>query len=236
MGDVLRLLSMNLQNGAADPYAAAALVERVNADVCALQELAPRQARAISDVLPHGRLDPATDFFGMGIALRHEARVERLPLAGRDGFRAWLAGDTWARREPLEVVNLHLLAPHSWPFWRILRARRTQVRQARERLGSPDTRARAILGDLNATPLWPAYRRLAAGHTDAAQLAARRMGERPRRTWGPWSGSPRLLRIDHALVSGVDVSAVRVLPIEGSDHSALLLEIERDASPIGRSR
>jgi len=61
--------------------------------------------------------------------------------------------------------------------------------------------------------------------TDAAVTVARRRGERPKATWGPWSGSPRLLRIDHAMVGGVTVEGFRVVDIPGSDHDAVVIDI-----------
>jgi endonuclease/exonuclease/phosphatase (EEP) superfamily protein YafD len=82
------------------------------------------------------------------------------------------------------------------------------------------------VGDLNATPNWPAYRRLRGRFDDAAEQAARRVGRAPGRTWGPWPGSPRLLRIDHVLVQGLVGTGSRVLPLRGSDHSALVAELD----------
>jgi endonuclease/exonuclease/phosphatase (EEP) superfamily protein YafD len=81
-----------------------------------------------------------------------------------------------------------------------------------------------LVGDQNTTPRWPAYRRLASTLTDAALETARREGRRPGRTWGLRYG-PRLLRIDHALVAGVTVDDVQVLPIAGSDHHALVVDV-----------
>ena len=82
-----------------------------------------------------------------------------------------------------------------------------------------------LVGDLNATPVWPVYRHLAARLTDAAVAASRRHGRPTQRTWGPWPGSPRLFRIDHALVHGVAVDDVRVLPLPGGDHCALVVDL-----------
>lgn len=223
----LRVLSANLANGRADADAFADLVEAVEPDVALVQELTPRQADALARVLSFGKLEPALDHKGMGIALRAPGSVRRLHLPYRSAFVADVP--CGADGEPIEVLNLHLAAPHVHPVVRRLRDRRAQLDLVLEYLdGAP--RARRVLGgDLNATPLWPAYRRLRARFDDAAVEAARRIGRRPGATWGPWSGSTRLLRIDHVLVQGLAATATRVLPLRGSDHSALVADLEAGA-------
>lgn len=220
-----RILSANLWNGRADPEAFAEQIEALEVDVAAVQELAPAQAEALARVLPYGRLDPAEDFCGMGIALRRPAEVKLWPLPYRDARCAELDPHTWpGLGAPLQVVNVHVLAPHAFPPVRTLGVRRKQVRGILARLAA-SAGARVLVGDLNATPLWPAYRRLTSALEDAAHRHARREGRRPARTWGPWPGGPRLLRIDHVLSEGVAVESLRTLHVAGSDHSALLVDL-----------
>jgi len=92
-------------------------------------------------------------------------------------------------------------------------------------LDSTPGRRRAVVGDFNATPLWPVYRRLATRLTDAAAHVARREGRRAPRTWGPSSRSPRILRIDHAFVNRLTVEGVRAVSVRGADHSALIVDL-----------
>ena len=219
----LRILSANLANGRADAEAFADLVEAIEPDLVAVQEIAPAQAEALARVLPFGKLEPARDHHGMGIALRAPGSVRPLRLPYRSAFVAELAGPE--DDEPVEVMNLHLAAPHVRPVVQRVRDRNGQLRQILAYLDATPRRRRVLTGDLNATPLWPAYRRLQARFDDAAVEAARRIGRRPGRTWGPWSGSMRLLRIDHVLVRGLVATETRVLRIQGSDHSALVADL-----------
>jgi endonuclease/exonuclease/phosphatase family metal-dependent hydrolase len=82
-----------------------------------------------------------------------------------------------------------------------------------------------VVGDFNSTPLWPFYRRIADHLHDAALIHARRSGGRAARTWGPWHGAPRLLRIDHAFVQHLEVFDFAVVEVPDGDHSAVVVEI-----------
>jgi endonuclease/exonuclease/phosphatase (EEP) superfamily protein YafD len=224
----LRVLSANLANGRAEPEAFAGLVEALAPDVVVVQELAPPQADALAGVMAFGKLEPAWNHHGMGIALRDAGSVQWIQLPYRSALVAEIPGVDGV--EPIEVVNLHLAAPHVQPLPRRLRERRDQVRGILAYLDAVPRRRRILAGDLNATPLWPAYRRLRDRFDDAAVQAAQRLGRRPDRTWGPWPGSIRMLRIDHVLVRGLVASAARTLALPGSDHSALMADLRpRDA-------
>jgi len=229
MAGFLRILTANLWNGGADPERFAALLRELAVDVACLQELAPEQAEAVAEVLPHGRLEPATDHDGMGIALRRPAPLEALPLPRRALRTARLAPEAWPGLvAPLSVWNVHIEAPHSRPgsLWR----RRRQLRALLAHLERGAGGRLVLLGDLNATPLWPVYRRIAARLPDAAREVAARRGERPRRTWTPAAGDrhPRLLRIDHVFARGVDVLELRAVNVPGSDHDALVVDLALD--------
>jgi endonuclease/exonuclease/phosphatase family metal-dependent hydrolase len=197
--------------------------------VACLQELASAQASAVSQVLPHGKLEPGSgprDHDGMGIALRRPARVQRLPLRRRDGRVAELLPGDWpGLPAPVEVLNIHLQAPHGAPPWRSFRQRRDQVRGIDAYLHAAPRPYRILAGDLNATPRWPAYRWLAGRFEDAAAGHARRAGSRVEPTWGPLRLGRAFLRIDHVLVLGFEVLHVAVVPIPGSDHRAVLAEL-----------
>jgi endonuclease/exonuclease/phosphatase family metal-dependent hydrolase len=222
VGASFRLLTANLLEGRADAASFVDLVLRLDVDVVAVQELGDGQARALAAVMRHGLLLPGRGAEGMGLALREPADVRRLPLPRCDALatRLVLPG-----AGTVEVINVHVAAPHRPPVWASLTDRPRQLRRLLAHLDAEPRRPCALVGDLNATPLWPVYRRLAARLEDAAVVAARREGRRPGRTWGPWPGAPRLLRIDHVLVRGLAVRGCRVAPVPGSDHSALVAEL-----------
>jgi endonuclease/exonuclease/phosphatase family metal-dependent hydrolase len=222
---MLRVLSANLCLGRADAEALVALVRALDVAVLAVQELGPGQAEALASVLPYGKLEPTPDGIGLGIALRHPGEVERLALPDRDARVARLSAANWpGLGRSVEIVNAHLAnpvfgVPAAW------RHRRGQVDGLAAYLSSAEPCPRALVGDLNSTPRWPAYRRLVAELEDAAVLVAARSGRAPASTWGPYPGSPRMLRIDHVLVDAFDVLDFQVVPLAGSDHSAVLAEL-----------
>lgn len=223
----LRLMTANLWSRRTDPSALADLLESLRPDVVALQELGPAQANAIANALPHGRLEPRAGYDGMGIALRHPSPVSSLALPHREACVARLAPGVWPGLDrTVEIVNVHVLAPHAPPPWRTLGIRRAQVRGLTQWLDANPHPARIVCGDLNATPLWPAYRRLAERLTDVSLAHAARSRTRARRTWGPWHGAPRLLRIDHVFASGGRVLDCRAVPVAGSDHDAVVVDVE----------
>jgi endonuclease/exonuclease/phosphatase (EEP) superfamily protein YafD len=122
---------------------------------------------------------------------------------------------------PLEVLSMHLVSPVSPPPWRSVPLRIDQLSDLQAHLEARPGINRIVAGDMNASPVWPAYRRLTSMMRDGLAQAGP-----TRRTWGPYWWSPRVLRIDHVLVSGVTVVDSRVVVIRGSDHSAIVADIE----------
>jgi endonuclease/exonuclease/phosphatase (EEP) superfamily protein YafD len=119
---------------------------------------------------------------------------------------------------------VHFQAPHSMrpfpSFW----VRRRQVRALERFMSEHPSDSRCIVGDYNATPAWPLYRRLRRQLSDAAVESARKEGRSVQPTWGPTPESRRLLRIDHALGCGLEVGGFQVVGIPGSDHSGILFD------------
>jgi endonuclease/exonuclease/phosphatase family metal-dependent hydrolase len=228
----IRLLTANLYHDRANAGALAELLETFAVDVACFQELGARQAEAVARVLPHGKLEPGAtlrDHDGMGIAARRPLAVARLALPRRDARVAALDPGEWPELSgALELLNVHVQAPHAWPLWRSLALRREQLAALLPHIDATPDAARVVCGDLNATPLWPVYRALAARLSDLAAEHAAQRRQRPAATWGPWPGAPRVLRIDHVLGEGVLAAGAAVLPLRGGDHSALVLDLVAD--------
>ena len=220
----VRLMTANLMGRrGADARALAALVEREAPDVLALQELAPEQARALAatGLFPHGGMEPLDDLRGSALLLRHPGEVRRLPLPRRNGWIAEMHAPAL-----LGIIGVHITPPHHLPPWEMARQRQEQIRALCAHLTAAGGRRRVLLGDLNSTTLFPAYRALTEHLADAALAAASRNGGRTYPTWAPRPGWPRLLRIDHALLDPtLYVESLRVLDLPGSDHAALRVDL-----------
>ncbi len=230
MGKSIRVFSGNLWEGKADPDGLIELIRRHRIDVFAAQELGFENAEAISSELPFGCLEPSDDYDGMGIAMRKPGSYSQVPLFNRPARRVLLDPQAWQGLErSIELVNVHFQAPHALrPFPSpLVRAR--QVSDLERFFEANPNETRLVVGDFNATPVWPLYRRLRRRFEDGAVQSSGKDGRLVERTWGPKPGSPRLLRIDHALVRGVEVENFRVEPIPGSDHSGLLFDCEPSA-------
>ncbi|MEO1934020.1 MAG: endonuclease/exonuclease/phosphatase family protein [Myxococcales bacterium] len=225
MAGSIRVLSGNLWWGKADPDGLIDLIRDYQVDVFAAQELGHENAEAISSELPHGCLEPDGAFQGMGIALRHPGAYDRIPMYFRDARRVVLQPADWPGLEcPVDLVNVHFHAPHAIRPFPSVMVRWRQARDLDKFLDANASDTRLIVGDYNATPHWPLYKRYLRRFSDGAIEAAQREGRAVQGTWGPRPGSPRLLRIDHAMVRGLTVERFKVVGIPGSDHSALIFD------------
>jgi endonuclease/exonuclease/phosphatase family metal-dependent hydrolase len=234
VGSTLRVLSGNLFRGRADPAAFAELVTAVNADVVAVQEAGPEQAEALSEIMPHGYIEAADDHTGLGIVMKGPGELGRIAMGWRDAHRVLLHPGDWSSlSRPVELVNVHMAAPHAckpplWGFPLRYRQVRALERYLIDRGQMAPEISTVVVGDFNATPAWPLYRRISPHLTDAASAVAETRGRPPQRTWGPWPGSPRLIRIDHAFVRGISAHDFRVVAIQDSDHSAIVVDLSVD--------
>ncbi|MEA1833118.1 endonuclease/exonuclease/phosphatase family protein [Methylobacterium durans] len=239
----LRLMSYNIRHcrgldGAVSPARIAEVIAACEPDVVALQEVdvgrrrtgGLDQAEEIARLLDmrhhfHPALQVLEERYGDAILTTRPASLVKagaLPgLARRPGLEPrgalWVEVAVGGGR--LQILNTHLGL-----------SGRERVAQVEALLG-PDwlggNLARApfvLVGDLNATPLSRAYRRLAARLTDA-----RRLARRPARGATFPSRCP-VLRLDHVFVSaGVTAERVGVvrgaLPRLASDHLPLLAEL-----------
>ncbi len=227
MNSPLRILTANLFSGRADPVALADLIEELAVDVACVQELSPRIADALSRFLPGGQLGPNEIGRGLGIACRHDAEVKQFSLPKRDGWVARLSPTSWSQiGEPIEIVNIHIMGPHTWPYFPRRHTRQGQLSGLLNFLAREPRIPRAILGDFNSSPIWPLYRRLAAQLTDSVVVSTRRGSDRYL-TWPhlPSIGLKGLFRIDHCFLSNLTALDVEVVSLPGSDHLGLCVDV-----------
>ncbi|GAB7050525.1 endonuclease/exonuclease/phosphatase family protein [Catenuloplanes indicus] len=226
-GPRIRVLSMNVLGGNADPAAILGLVRELRVDVLALQEHTPEldaalRAGGIGAELPYREANPEAGTGGSGL-------YSRSPLTGGGtrrypspssvppyrGHSASYATVTVPGGMPLMVESVHPMAP-----WSVRMAGAWRRDLAMVPAATPDGPPRLLLGDFNATlDHAPLRELLATGYRDAA--AARGLGLVG--TWGPYNGMlVPPVALDHVLADrriAVDGFAVHELP--GSDHHAV---------------
>jgi endonuclease/exonuclease/phosphatase family metal-dependent hydrolase len=199
------------------------VLEIIDPDVFVVQELGHKTADVIASRFPHHDLRPDLDSKGRGIASRLPAQFGEIPLPWRPG--------TWASVEHgsagFLVGNIHFRNPIVFPWWRSARIRRGQLAAllawAEDEVGDEPF---VLAGDMNASPSWPIYRRLAQRWEDLVSTSA--ADGQPAPTWAWRPGWPRLLRIDHVFGEGARAVTTQVVPIRGSDHAAVVVDLLLD--------
>lgn len=217
---IVRIMTANLFNGGAAIGSLRRTLEREQPDVAVFQEMTPSQARIIRQHFARGTLDPRRNHHGMGVVAQHPIEVDRFEMTHRNGWKGVLRSGVWPQLDrDLEVINVHIQNPLMRPWRETSRNRKGQVNDILDYAAAKRT-ARVVLGDMNSSPSWRSYKRLAAQLQDAAVAAGT-----ARRTWAPYPSFPRLLRIDHAFVEGVVPVSTHTARIRGSDHSALFVDL-----------
>lgn len=222
-GVSLVLLQANLRVGAAD---AADIVRRIHderVDVVTLEELTPAElvslsAAGIDALLPYRLVTPYPGGAGTGIFSRYPLRA---PVK-HDEFRFEVlsAAVVVPGAGALEVWAVHLLPP--WPYpsgtWQREMTHLSALLHA-----SAEGGAVLASGDFNATLDHAQFRHLLRGgfHDAAEQVGA---GYAP--TYPTDRRFPPLLTLDHVLCRGLAPTAVRRVPLPGSDHRGLLVHLD----------
>ena len=214
----LRLVTANLFFGRVSSATMESLMDELAPDVLAVQELVPKIADALEPRFAASATVREGSGLSIGLFLAAKGRLERLPLYSYDALLARL-------NSGLEVITTHIVAPHTPPPWTTIKRRSRDIAALIAHLEQSDV-PRVLMGDLNSSPAWPAYRQLRRYLDDLPSLMARMNGGKPARTWGPWPGAPRLARIDHILSSGVRPLSAEVFDIAGSDHRGVVVDID----------
>ena len=229
-GRPVRLVSLNMLHGRADPAAVAELVTAVDADVLALSEVTPEAVgglldAGIGDLLPHAHVVPAGPGqpAGAGGALWTRWEVlSRSVVPGRFGQPAAVLAVPGGR--DLEVTAVHTHPPT------LSRSQVTRWEADLRLLPDPaEPVLRVLAGDFNATPDHAAFRRLLRrGWLDAARVT----GQALRPTWSPVRAPVPRLTLDHVLVDPrIGVASLTVVPVRGSDHRALVADLRLPRTP-----
>lgn len=220
----LRLMTANLLVDRVDPVFLRDVLDMVQPDVVVLQELGHKTADLVERRFPYHHLRPELRSKGGGIASRLPGRFGDIPMPWRAGLWARLEHGT----DGLLVANLHLRNPISFPWWSSYGLRRGQL-EAILAWGDVQTDERLVLaGDMNSSPAWPLYRRMARRWEDLVARSAVDRGLSARPTWAWRPGWPRMLRIDHVFGAGVHPVGSEVIPLEGSDHAAVVIDLALD--------
>jgi len=213
----VRLVTVNLYNGRVVPDDLRRFLDEFEPEILCAQEVGHAAALLLESYFDHGTIEPATDFRGKAMVARLPIDPRPFDLAWRGGYRATvdLAGT------PIDLVSAHLANPIDRGTGVSVRRRQvTALRPVLEELSRG-----VFVGDMNATPLWPAYQRIRRWMEDGIGEWAKRSGERPPRTWGPYPDWPALLRIDHVFTKGVEVTHVQAERIAGLDHRAVVVDL-----------
>jgi endonuclease/exonuclease/phosphatase (EEP) superfamily protein YafD len=221
----LRVLTLNVKKGSADPAVIVSELKRHQVGVLAVQELTPEFVHRLEDagvtrLLPFCHLDPRPSSRGTGL-------WSRWPLVPLPPVTGLTAAAPRARVEPADGWSVTLTAVH--PIAPV-RRRRLRWQRELELIGSELARSdgpQVVAGDFNASRDHRPFRDLlAAGLLDCADAARRRPW--PGFTWPAELGLLPVMRLDHVLVSrpGAVVRESRIIRVPGTDHRGVLAVID----------
>jgi hypothetical protein len=223
-GTRLRVATVSLRLGLVPPRPVLDLVREHDVDVLAVQELTPGaeaalRAAGLDELLPHAHVLPARPG---RVPSASGAVWSRVPIAGRSevpgGFEqptVRLAGEGGPA---VELTSVHTVPPATGPA-----SVRSWTRDLATLPGPSSDVLRVLAGDFNATFDHAALRTvLGLGYADAARVT----GQGRAWTWRPLRlRFPRLV-LDHVLVDPrIAVASVRLVPVSGSDHRAVVAEL-----------
>ncbi len=220
-GPRLRVLTVNLRIGGADPAAIVELVHREHIDLLAVQEFTPDAERtlsaALTDLLPERVTYPDEAALGSALYSRFPLRDPGLRVHD-SGFSQAHATVSVPGAGDVAVESVHPCAPVGpaangcWGH-----------DLADQPPATVDGAVRVLLGDFNATLDHAPLRRLiGTGYRDAADVR----GAGFTATW-PYDGKPIPgVALDHVLVDRrVGVAGYAVYPVPGTDHRAVYAEL-----------
>lgn len=221
-GPVLRVMSMNMKIGAADPRRIVALVVAHRVDLLALQEFTPTAqsaliAAGLGAALRYSAQSPDTGAVGSAIFSRYPLRAAGYaPFPG--GFGQEYATVSVPGALPVFVESVHPCAP-SEPA----RTRCWTQGLADEPAATAHGPVRLLIGDFNSTMdhVW-LRNLLGTGYRDVAS----QLGDGLTPTW-PYDGRPiPVVTVDHILADPrIGVASFRVDRVSGTDHRSIFASL-----------
>jgi endonuclease/exonuclease/phosphatase (EEP) superfamily protein YafD len=223
-GRRVRVATVSLRLGLVPARSVLELVRGNRVDVLSVQELTPEaeerlQAAGLEELLPHAVVIPAR---AGSVPAASGAVWSRLPLRAAGAVPGGF-------EQPTVLIDggggtdVELTAVHSTPPSTSATRVRGWIADLAA-LPAPEAGVlRVLAGDFNASLDHAALRQvLARGYRDAAREAGRAMVW----TWAPLRPRFPRLAIDHVLVDPrIGVAAVDVVPVDGSDHRAVIAEL-----------
>lgn len=235
---VVRVMSLNVQFGGAEPDAVVALAERRGIDVLVLTEVTPDGWEDLEDAGVRRRFPYATgrtDDDASGTVILARTRftcvdtVEGSPcgqvVTRETDSPSYRLGDHSATFD-LPSVRLDdgtlVRGVHARPpsFLRNDGWLREQHDLRAWADAQPEGTRVVMAGDYNATPSHPSFRKLADGMARAPHV-----GFPWTRTWPEGARLPSLVQIDHILSRGFAVGDEGVDVVPGTDHAAVWAEL-----------
>lgn len=223
---VHRAMLMNVNTRGGDPARVAAAVREFQPQVLVLEEISAAWLSALEAADPaffggtNRVVETRGDNFGIGLFSRHPLHAGRVVEAAETGLPS-LVADMHLPDGVVTVIATHPPPPLGAEYsgWRNaqLAALPALVRAAAHPV--------LLIGDLNATPWSPHFRRL-------VRDSGLRDSMRGHGVQASWPANTRLLRIpiDHALLfPGLAVRGRRIGPDAGSDHFPLVLDFSQPA-------
>ncbi len=209
----LRIFHMNVLQPNTAFAEAIAVAQASDADVISVQEVGSEWAEALLRGLvashPYVHLEPRNNCYGIALfSKRPFQKVEVLEVEGTPFLEARI--DMAGRS--VRLLAVHATSPISYGHFR---RRNAQLDRLGTHLAGTEE-ATILVGDLNTVPWDAAFVRF------CGRAGLRSTTPSFQRTW-PALGPLAAIPLDHVLLSpGIICTAVRTVPIPGSDHRGLL--------------
>ena len=225
----LRVMTINMFVGGADPAAIVKLVRDHDVGVLAVQEFSPGaraglSAAGLDSLLPYAALADEVGTTGSGLYSRYPIATSGSQRSSGGNMQVY-ATIRPPGAGPLQVESAHPLAPYAVSALGLWRGDLDAEPRA-----DPDQPPRILLGDFNSTLDHAPVRDLIShGYRDAADATGKGLAG----TWGPYNGLPiPPITLDHVLVDRrIGVRDVQVRGVTGSDHRAVIASLTVPAAP-----